>query len=113
MMILESKKVNNVTLISLLVDRLDAARALDFKEKIAVSINQGTDQIVLDFSAVKFMDSTGLGSLVSVLKMLGGKKELVLCGVKGMLLDLFKLTRMDRVFVILDSEADAIKKLSN
>jgi anti-sigma B factor antagonist len=50
---------------------------------------------------------------VSVLKLLGGKRDLILCGVKGMLQDLFKLTRMDRVFVIVDTEADAVKKLSS
>jgi anti-sigma B factor antagonist len=112
-MILESKIVNDVTFIKLVADRLDAARAVDFKEKMAVLINQGTNQVVMDLSAVKFMDSTGLGSLVSVLKLLGGKRDLILCGVKGMLQDLFKLTRMDRVFVIVDTEADAVKKLSN
>jgi anti-sigma B factor antagonist len=112
-MILESKIVNEVTFITLAADRLDAARAVDFKEKMAVLINQGTNQVVLDLSAVKFMDSTGLGSLVSVLKLLGGKRDLILCGVKGMLQDLFKLTRMDRVFVIVDTEADAVKKLSD
>jgi anti-sigma B factor antagonist len=112
-MILESKIVNEVTFINLAAERLDAARAVDFKEKMAVLINQGTNQVVLDLSAVKFMDSTGLGSLVSVLKLLGGKRDLILCGVKGMLQDLFKLTRMDRVFVIVDTEADAVKKLSS
>jgi anti-sigma B factor antagonist len=112
-MILESKIVNEVTFITLATERLDAARTVDFKEKMAVLINQGTNQVVLDLSAVKFMDSTGLGSLVSVLKLLGGKRDLILCGVKGMLQDLFKLTRMDRVFVIVDTEADAVKKLSN
>jgi anti-sigma B factor antagonist len=112
-MILESKIVNEVTFIKLVADRLDAARAVDFKEKMAVLINQGTNQVVLDLSAVKFMDSTGLGSLVSVLKLLGGKRDLILCGVTGMLQDLFKLTRMDRVFVIVDTEEDAVKKLGN
>jgi anti-sigma B factor antagonist len=112
-MILESKIVKEVTFIKLVADRLDAARAVDFKEKMAVLINQGTNQVVLDLSAVKFMDSTGLGSLVSVLKLLGGKRDLILCGVKGMLQDLFKLTRMDRVFVIVDTEEDAVTKLAN
>jgi anti-sigma B factor antagonist len=112
-MILESKIVNEVTFITLATERLDAARTVDFKEKMTVLINQGTNQVVLDLSAVKFMDSTGLGSLVSVLKLLGAKRDLILCGVKGMLQDLFKLTRMDRVFVIVDTEADAVKKLSS
>ena len=58
------------------------------------------------------MDSSGLGAVVSSLKMLGGKGDLVICGLKDMVMRMFKLTRMDRVFHIFDSEKEAIKALS-
>jgi anti-sigma B factor antagonist len=54
-----------------------------------------------------------LGAVVSVLKMITGKRELVLCGVKGMVLELFKLTRMDRVFMIAETKEDSIQKLAH
>lgn len=109
---LESKVVNHVTCVKLAVDRLDAARTAEFKDKIEGVINQNANHVILNLSAIKFMDSTGLGAAVSVLKMLGSHRELILCGVSGMLVDLFKLTKMDRVFNIVDSEASALSAIN-
>lgn len=109
-MILETTVFNNVTYIKLMGERLDASHTLAFKDNITAVINESKSHIVLDLSCVKFMDSTGLGSIVSIFKMMGVSKNLILCGVTGMLLDLFKLTRMDRVFVIVDSQEDALQK---
>jgi anti-sigma B factor antagonist len=59
---------------------------------------------------VDFMDSSGLGAMVSVLKTLGGAGALTVCNVKGGVLSLLKLTRMDKVFTIADSRNDAVRK---
>lgn len=112
-MILESEIIGDITYVKVQIERLDAARCVSFKEEIKEIVAQGKHSIVLDFSLVKFMDSSGLGAVVSVLKMLTGKGELVLCGVKGMVLDLFKLTRMDRVFMMADTKEDSIQKLAH
>jgi anti-sigma B factor antagonist len=112
-MILESENIDDTTYVKVQIERLDAARCVSFKEEIKEVISQGKHSIVLDFSTVKFMDSSGLGAVVSVLKMLTGKRELVLCGVKGMVLDLFKLTRMDRVFMMAETKEDAMQKLAH
>lgn len=47
---------------------------------------------------VEFMDSSSLGTMVGILKMVGGKGDLMISGAQGIVADLFKLTRMDRVF---------------
>jgi anti-sigma B factor antagonist len=112
-MILESENIGDITYVKVQVERLDAARCVSFKEEIKEVIAQGKNSIILDFSAVKFMDSSGLGAVVSVLKLLTGKSQLVLCGVKGMVLDLFKLTKMDRVFMMTETKEDAIQKLAH
>lgn len=78
--------------------RMDAAIAPELKNRIAQLLNDGNTRIVLDISAVTFMDSSSLGALVSLLKMLGNRGDLVIAGAKGIVADLFKLTRMDRVF---------------
>jgi anti-sigma B factor antagonist len=111
-MILESENIGGITYVKVQIERLDAARCVSFKEEIKDVINKGENSIVLDFSTVKFMDSSGLGAVVSVLKMLTSKRELVLCDVKGMVLDLFKLTRMDRVFMMAETKVDALQKLA-
>jgi anti-sigma B factor antagonist len=112
-MILESENIGDIAYIKVIIERLDAARCVSFKEEVKEVVSKGGHSIVLDFSRVKFMDSSGLGAVVSVLKMLTGERELILCGIKGMVLDLFKLTRMDRVFIIAETKEDSIEKLAH
>lgn len=92
--------------------RLDAVTAVDFKKSMSEFIDNGNNQVVLDLSEVDFMDSTGLGSIVSILKMIGRKGDLVLTGIKKTQMVLFKLTRMERVFQMFGNEEEAIAFLS-
>lgn len=86
------------TIATILDNRMDATVAPQLKNSIAKLINEGHNCIILDISAVTFMDSSSLGALVSLLKMLGNRGDLIITGAKGIEADLFKLTRMDRVF---------------
>ena len=58
--------------------------------------------LALDLSAVRFVDSSALGALVSVYKAAAGGRVRLL-GVTAPVLGLLKLTRMDRVFEIVES----------
>ncbi len=86
------------TLVSIKEKRLDAANAPQLRQSVAELVASGAQRIVLDISAVEFMDSSSLGTMVGILKMVGGKGELVVAGARGIVADLFRLTRMDRVF---------------
>ncbi len=86
------------TLVKINETRLDAANSPQLRQRIVDLVNVGSTRIILDISSVQFMDSSSLGTMVSILKMIGGKGELVISGAKGVVSDLFKLTRMDRVF---------------
>jgi len=94
------------------VKRLDAAVAPAFKQQVVALVQGGEKRLVVDLSGVDFLDSSGLGALVSVLKALGGQGALAVCGAKGSVLSLFKLTRMDKVFAIEDTRANAIRRLA-
>ena len=48
------------------------------------------------------MDSSSLGAMVAVLKQVGGTGKMVILGASGAVLELFKLTRMDRIFTLTD-----------
>jgi anti-sigma B factor antagonist len=64
-------------------------------------------RVALDLTGVGFLDSSGLGSLVTCLKRVreaGGR--LVLVGVSGSPMKVFSLTGLDRVFEIVDSTTD-------
>ncbi len=109
---LEEKSVGEVLVVKPLDPRIDASSAIDFREKMVKWINSGHKHIVLDLSAVDFVDSSGLGAIVSVLKVLGDTGDLVICGLKETVMQLFRITRMHRVFRIFPSEETAVKALA-
>lgn len=88
---------------------LTAANAVAFKSEMTALIEAGQLQIVLDLSGVRFIDSTGLGALVGLLKRIGSRGDLVLHGLQPTVMSAFKLTRMDRVFRIF-SDARAARE---
>ena len=90
--------------------RLDARLAVGFKSQVSALVEGGA-LVVLDLSAVVFMDSSGLGALVGVLKQCGRRGDLALAGVGASVLELLKLTRMDRVFALHDSVDGAVAAL--
>ena len=66
--------------------------------------------LVLDLNEVRFMASAGIGALLELRKMAtaaGGK--LVVFGLSDELLEVLKLTNLDRIFVIAKDEKKAIK----
>jgi len=109
---LDQRRAGDALIVTPLEDRLDARVAADFKERMIELIASGNTVIVLDLSKVEFIDSSGLGAIVSSLKRMGGRGELVVCGLRETTMTLFKLTRMDRVFQVFDSEQQAVSALS-
>ena len=71
--------------------------------------NEGHRRLLLDFSNVHFLSSNALGILVSFKKKVdaaGGR--LRLCGLAPDLLELLRLTNMDRIFETYESREDAL-----
>jgi anti-sigma B factor antagonist len=65
--------------------------------------------IVLDFSNVKFLTSAVLGLLIRILKKVneaGG--GLRFCGINAKILEIFNITRLDKVFEILPTREKAL-----
>ncbi|HMQ58565.1 MAG TPA: STAS domain-containing protein, partial [Rhizobiaceae bacterium] len=58
------------------------------------------DRVVLDLSLVEFLDSSGLGAVVAVMKSLSPEKRLELAALTPNVARVFRLTRMDGVFRI-------------
>lgn len=102
---------DGVDIIVPLVRRLDASVAVVFKQEILSFIEQSKHGILLDFSHVDFIDSSCLGALVSILKALNGRGELALCSLNSNIQNMFKLTRMDRIFTIGQDRASTLKTM--
>ena len=102
----------DVLVVSVEDPRIDAARAPAFKAAMAERIDRGHIRLVLDLSKVDFVDSSGLGAIVSCLKRIGPRGNLAVAGAKGAVAKLFALTRMDRVFPLHASVDDALKSVA-
>lgn len=83
-----------------LEDRIDAAGAIQFKERMREAVAQPSARVVLDLSQVTFLDSSGLGAVVAVMKLLGPDRKLELAGLTPGVDKVFRLTRMDSIFAI-------------
>lgn len=97
---LETQHQGEIIVIRVTDDRIDAASAIQFKERMREIISTPSVRVVLDMSNVGFLDSSGLGAVVAVMKALGPVRRLELSGLTTTVEKVFRLTRMDSVFVI-------------
>ncbi|MDF3606734.1 STAS domain-containing protein [Paracoccus sp. DMF-8] len=80
--------------------RLDAAIATAFKDRMREITPQAKGLVMLDLRNVNFMDSSGLGAVIAVLKSMPQGRKLELTGLTPNVERVFRLTRMDLVFDI-------------
>lgn len=81
----------------------------ELKQKILDALEAGEKKFVVDFSRTGYIDSSGLGVLVSLSKKIrevGG--DLRLAGLNDDLHTLFELTKLDTLFAIVDSTEEAL-----
>lgn len=89
--------------------QLDGANRHAFKRSILEDLDVGSNKFVFEFSRCGYLDSSGLGVLVSLarsIRLAGG--QLVLCGLNSDLTTLFELTRIDTLFEVKRSLDDAL-----
>ncbi len=88
---------------------IDAYHSADFKKGIREKIESFSgSKIVLDLSNVSYIDSAGLGSLVAILKdVRNAGKSFVLASLKPNVKRIFEMTRLDKVFKIVDTPEEA------
>lgn len=108
---LATETLGDVLVVDIREPRLDASCAVVFKDSVRATLSGHEGRVLLDLSQVEFVDSSGLGALVAVMKMLGGRR-LELANPGEVVRKVLSLTRMDRVFVLHDSRADALSSRS-
>ncbi len=91
---------------------LDGTKTADFHHQIEQSMESGVRTILVDFSNVTFMDSSGLGALVKAFKTLKtADVSFFLCSINEQIKMLFELTSMDEYFSILDNRQEFEQQL--
>lgn len=97
---LQTQTLATVLCVQVMEDRIDAASAIQFKERMRDLTQVGGRRVVLDLARVNFLDSSGLGAIVAVKKLLGPDRVLELSSLTPTVEKVFRLTRMDSVFTI-------------
>lgn len=97
---LNSETVGEMLVVQVQESRIDAAGAIQFKERMREVTADAAPRVVLDLSCVNFLDSSGLGAVVAVMKLLLPTRKLELAGLTPTVEKVFRLTRMDSVFKI-------------
>jgi anti-sigma B factor antagonist len=108
---LEHRVEDGKLVVAVLEKRLDARSATSFRERLGELVDVGHRRIVLDISSVEFIDSSGLGAIVSLLKQVAGDGDLVICGARETVMSMFKLTRLDKVFRLVGGVSEALAAL--
>ena len=105
-----SEQRGDLLIITALSDRIDAAGAINFKDQMRELTQVDSPRIVLDLASVAFLDSSGLGAVLAVMKTLGPTRRLELSGLTPTVEKVFRLTRMDTVFTIHKSLPDGLRR---
>lgn len=88
--------------------RIDAPAALAFKERVREQTQNAPQTVVLNLTNVTFIDSSGLGAIVAIMKHLAPERRLILAGLSPAVEKVFRLTRMDTVFQIFMTLQEAL-----
>ena len=88
--------------------RIDAAVAIQFKDRMRDMTVESASRVILDLGQVEFIDSSGLGAIVAAMKQLGPDHRLDLAALTPNVDKVFRLTRMDSVFHIFETVEDAL-----
>lgn len=94
-------------------ERMDAHNSGNLKERMLQLFDEGKYQLVIDLTAVRFIDSSGLGALVSGFKNASARDgSLKLCCLQPQVRSMFELTRLHRVFEIFTTLQEALDSQS-
>ncbi|MDZ4134676.1 MAG: STAS domain-containing protein [Paracoccaceae bacterium] len=106
-----SEPHDDLLIITALNNRIDSAGAIQFKERMRELTQYPASRVILDLSNVAFLDSSGLGAVVAVMKLLGPTRKLELSGLMPTVQKVFRLTRMDTIFTIHTSLPDGLRNV--
>ena len=105
---------NEVTVVTIVGDVLDASVVGDFKSEMTPLL-KSQSRIVFDMENIQFVDSSGVGAILSCLRTLNAEGgDLKICSLTKPVRALFELVRMHKIFEIFDTRdlaMESFKKL--
>lgn len=111
---IETQTQNGQLVISVREARLDAHNSGELKDRILRILEEGGRRLVVDLADVSFIDSSGLGALLSGYKNATQRAgSFILAGLQPRVRAMFELTRLNRVFDIYPRLQEALGQSDN
>jgi anti-anti-sigma factor len=108
---ISTRKEKNALIVSV-KGRMDAVTAPEFEKHLSDWLSKGENVFLLNFSALEYISSAGLRSILATAKRLKEKQgKILLAGLKGPVEEVFNISGFYSIFKIFDSEEAAFKEI--
>jgi anti-sigma B factor antagonist len=105
--------VDGATMIAHLEEaQIGAVQGAELRARVRAALPAEGARIAIDLSRVEFLDSSGLGALVSLLKEVRPTGDVVLYGAKPSVAEILRLTHLDAVFHCARGRDEALRHLA-
>ncbi len=109
---IEIRKINDISIVKL-SDKLNICSVPEIDDFINNLIEQNKNSFILDLDELSYIDSSGLGALITItvkLKKKGGSLKII--GLMGFVRKIFEVTNSTALFEIYESEEEAVKSFA-
>ncbi len=104
---------NNIQVLTISGELIDKNQASDLMRAIDELLEQGKNKLVIDIENLKYMNSSGLNVLIQLLtKTRTNGGESVIFNVNKKINELLVITKLNTLFKIVDTKAEAIELLA-
>lgn len=108
---LKTEKINNITVVKFNnIDRFNALIVEPVKEQLKSFFNKPDTRLVLNLEGIKFIDSSGFGVFLSIMKTANNNHgQFKICTISREVMELFKLLQLHNVFELYNSQEECLK----
>jgi anti-sigma B factor antagonist len=112
--IMEVRKVDGRTCVIGIRGEINASAENILMDAYTQASSEGASNIILDFSGLEYMNSSGIGLLVTLLIRANRQKQrLLAAGLSEHYRQIFELTRLNEAITIYSTEGEAVAALSS
>lgn len=102
---------NGIRILALEIDHLDALNSEELKKQMIKGV-EGSEKVVLNLDSVCFIDSSGLGVILTLYRYINETKgSMAIACVKDTVKVLFKLVRLSHMIQVFDTESEALAQV--
>lgn len=110
-----ASKIGDVTVVNFLTSQvLDEMNVQQLGQELTDLLEKEyANKMVINFTKIKFLSSAVLGKLIALnKKIIAEKGRMAFCGINPDIMQVFKITRLDKLIPIRDEEDDAVKAVA-